>query len=164
MTKRFEDFIPFILSHETVFKKGHYGNYANAIAENDPNDPGGVTKFGIDFGEHKGRPWNLTADQIRNLTVDGATHLYWLHWVKDSIETMAPKVGECFFNVATMSGVEQAKLCLSRASTPEMYLQDYLGVLDKIVRRRPASAQYIKGWKTRIHDLAKTLAIALSNP
>ena len=160
MTKRFEIFIPFILTHETVFQKGHYGDYQYAVAENDPDDPGGVTKFGIDLGEHKNRPWNMTAEMIRRLTLEGARHIYWLHWLKDGIEEMPPKLGEGFFNTATMSGRGQAKLCLSRAhNDPAAYLRDYLCVLDKIVARRPSSSKYINGWKKRIFDLSKHLSL-----
>jgi lysozyme family protein len=35
-----------------VFKDGHDGDFAFAIAERDPDDPGGLTKFGIDQRSH----------------------------------------------------------------------------------------------------------------
>lgn len=161
MTRRFETFIPFILKHETVFQKGHYGDYQYAVAENDPDDPGGVTKFGIDFRAHAKRPWNMTADMIRKLSVEGATHIYWLHWVKDGIEEMPAKLGECFFNTAVMSGPSQAKLCLSRSHDAASFLEDYLVVLDKIVARRPRSEKFIRGWRNRIHNLAKFLSVEI---
>ncbi|MDZ4287813.1 MAG: hypothetical protein U0984_07635, partial [Prosthecobacter sp.] len=49
---RFLNAVTFVLDHETVFKRGHHGDYAQAIAENVSGDPGGVTKFGIDQRSH----------------------------------------------------------------------------------------------------------------
>lgn len=159
MTSRFNRFIPFILKHETAYLKGHYGDYNYARAEHDPNDPGGTTKFGIDLGEHRNKPWNLTESQIENLTYDQAVHLYWMHWCFDKIELMPPKYGECYFNCATMSGRGQADLIKARQSTAEGFLKDELNVFDKIVAHRPASKEYLTGWKARIYDEAKFLQL-----
>jgi hypothetical protein len=43
-----------------------FDRQGRVIAEEDPDDPGGVTKYGIDKSAHP----NLTADQIRNMTED----------------------------------------------------------------------------------------------
>jgi Glycosyl hydrolase 108 len=157
MTPRFNKFLPFILSHETEFKSGHYGDYNFAVAEDDPDDPGGTTKFGVDYGEHKNRPFNMTEDHIRNLTLEGARHIYWQHWCLDKIELLPSLIGECYFNCATMSGVPQANLILNRTHTAEEYIKDYLNVFDKIIARRPAAAKYRKGWRARLLDLSKFL-------
>lgn len=151
-----------MLKHETVFVKGHYGDYSFARAERDPNDPGGTTKFGIDYGEHKESPWHLTEEQIVNLTYDQAVQIYWKHWCMDRIELMSPKLGECYFNCATMSGRKQANRCLQRSTNdPVLYLKDELNVFDLIVQHRPASKEYLSGWKARIYDEAKFLNLEL---
>ena len=161
MTPRFNNFVPFVIKHEVVFKKGHYGDYNYVLCEHDPNDPGGTTKYGIDYGEHKESPWKMTEKTIENLTLDDATQVYWRHWCFDRAELMPPQIGECFFNCATMSGRNQAQLILNRTKTAKEFLQDELNVFYKIVQRRPASSVYLSGWKARIYDLAKFLDIDL---
>ena len=159
MTSRFNSFIPFILKHETEFEKGHEGDWNHVRTEHDPNDPGGTTRFGLDYGEHKHAPWNLTEAQIDGLTYDDAVHIYWKHWCYDRIELMPPNLGEVFFNCATMSGRGEAALILARSKTPEAFLKDELHVFDLIVQHRPASEEYIHGWKARIFDEAKFLGL-----
>lgn len=159
MTTRFNTFIPFILIHETEFEKGHHGDYKYARVERDPNDPGGTTKFGLDYGEHKEAPWNMTEQQIADLDYDGAIRLYWKHWCYDRIELMLPKYGEIYFNCATMSGRGQADLIRKRQKTSEGFLKDEIHVFDLIVAHRPASHEYVSGWKARIYDEAKFLKL-----
>lgn len=162
MSPRFEAFIPFILTHETAYSRGHYGDDRFVVTERDPNDPGGTTRYGIDFGEHQHAPWNLTEAQIDRLTKQQAVDLYWRHWQIDGCEEMPAKIGECFFNCATMSGRGQAKLILERTTTPEAFLKDELHVFDLIVKRRPASNEYLTGWRNRIFDEAQFLKISLT--
>ena len=157
MTSRFNTFIPFILNHETEFQKGHYGDWKFVRTERDPNDPGGTTRFGLDYGEHKEAPWNMTEDQIDKLTYDEAVHIYWKHWCFDRVELMLPKYGEVYFNCATMSGRAQANRIRVRQKDPESFLKDELNVFDLIVAHRPASKEYLSGWKARIYDEAKFL-------
>src|SRR5947199_7199587 len=66
--QRFEGFLKgFTFKWECVFDR-----QGRVIAEEDPDDPGGVTKYGIDKSAHP----NLTADQIRNMTEDEAVQIY----------------------------------------------------------------------------------------
>jgi hypothetical protein len=160
VTYRFNQFIPFILKHETEFEKGHYGDYAFARTEHDPNDPGGTTKFGLDYGEHRYAPWNMTEKQIEDLTYDQAVNIFWKHWCFDRIELMPPKLGEIYFNCATMSGRKQADLIRIRVKDdPRVFLKDELHVFDLIVQHRPAAKEYLSGWKARIYDEAKFLGL-----
>ena len=162
MTPRFKAFVPFIIKHEVVFQKGHYGDYNFVLTEHDPDDPGGTTRFGIDYGEHREKPWSMTQDQISRLTLQEAQEIYFRHWVRNGCEEMPQSVGEAFMNCATMSGVSQAKLILQRHSDAKGFLIDELGVFDKIVQRRPTSAKYLSGWKARIYDLGKFLGIDIT--
>ena len=161
MTPRFLAFIPFIISHEVVFRRGHFGDYNFVVTERDKNDPGGTTRFGIDFGEHQHAPWNMTEDQIDKLTLPEAQEIYFKHWQIDGCEGMPPKMGELVFNCATMSGLLQARKILAREPSPGGFARDELRVFDLIVQRRPASREYLKGWKDRIYDEVKFLNIPL---
>ena len=62
--ERFEAMIDFVLQWEVV--KDRQGN---VIAEDDPDDPGGLTKYGIDQRSHP----NV---DIRNLTEEEAKDIY----------------------------------------------------------------------------------------
>lgn len=162
MTPRFNAFIPFILKHETAYKKGHWGDDRYVKTERDPNDPGGTTRYGIDLGEHQEKPWNLTEHDIDTLTRDAAIQLYWRHWQLDGIEKLPAVVGECYFNCATMSGRSQADLILHRTRGAKQYMEDEIQVFHKIVNRRPASKIYLDGWVNRIVDEARFFGISIT--
>ena len=159
MNTRFLHFVPFIIKHEVVFKKGHYGDYNFVLTEHDPNDPGGTTRFGIDYGEHKERPWSMSQQDIDRLTLPEAQEIYWKHWQIDNCDRMPGGLGEAVINCATMSGLPEAKQILSRQNTIEGFLKDELSVFDAIVRRRPKAQEYLSGWKSRIYDEAKFLGV-----
>jgi len=161
MTPRFKAFVPFIIGHEVAYQKGHYGDEKHVLTEHDPDDPGGTTRYGIDYGEHKEKPWNMTQQQIDRLTLQDAQELYFRHWTRNGCEQMPEKLGEAFMNCATMSGKGQAKLILARQPDVKGYLLDAIAVFDKIVARRPTSAKYLSGWKARIYDLANFLKVAI---
>jgi lysozyme family protein len=96
---RFDTFIGFVLEHETVFMKGHYGDYAYAIAEQEKNDPGGLTKFGIDQRSHKDV-------DIRKLTLAGAKGIYLRsYWGPSHAEALPDKVGEAVFDAGVNCGI-----------------------------------------------------------
>jgi lysozyme family protein len=162
MTNRFKAFVPFIITHETAFQKGHYGDYKYVRTERDKNDPGGCTRFGIDFGEHRHAPWNMTEDQIDKLTLGQAIDIYSRHWEIDKCENMPPGIGECVFNCATMSGLQQAILIASRTHGAGEFMKDENRVFDLIAKKRPAAEEYVAGWKNRITDLSKWLKVPIS--
>jgi glycosyl hydrolase family 108 len=66
--ERFERFLKgFTFNWECVSDR-----QGQVIAEEDPDDPGGVTKYGIDKSAHP----NLSVAQIRNMTEDEAMEIY----------------------------------------------------------------------------------------
>ena len=76
---------------------------------------------------------------------------------------MPPKYGEVYFNCATMSGRGQANLIRKRQTTADGFLKDELHVFDLIVQHRPASHEYLSGWKNRIYDEAQFLGLDISH-
>jgi len=86
---RFLSFIPFIFTWE--------GGY-----DNDPNDPGGETKFGIDKRSHP-------EEDIKNLTKDRAAEIYYeSYWVKFQCEYLPKYVGEVVMNISVNAGPARA--------------------------------------------------------
>lgn len=65
----FERALAFVLDHECVYKKGHWGDMDYVTSENEENDPGGLTKYGIDQRSHPDV-------DIENLTLEQAADIY----------------------------------------------------------------------------------------
>jgi lysozyme family protein len=96
MNDRFDWIIKFTLDAE--------GGY-----DNDPDDPGGETNFGIDKRSHP----NV---DIKNLTVEGAKEIYKEeYWVKNNCWLYAAPLGEVYFDCCVNTGAKQANKFLQRA-------------------------------------------------
>jgi hypothetical protein len=161
MTPRFKSFLPFIFQHECVFAKGHWGDYKYVIAEEVEGDRGGVTKWGCDLREFGEKPFNLTADDIRNLDMQGATNLYWANWVRFHVEDKPYPLGEVWFNCKVVSGAGQANKILHRTNGAKAFILDQKQVNALIVERHPSDQKFINGWNKRLDELASFVHISL---
>jgi len=160
MTQRFSNFLPFIFQHECEFAKGHYGDYNYVIAEEVAGDDGGVTKWGCDYREFSEKPFSLTKDDIRNLTREGATKLYWYNWDKYHVDQMPEKVGEVWFNCKVVSGANQAyKILYRTGNNAAKFIADQKRVNSMIVEAHPNDQKFLAGWNNRLDDLEKYLHI-----
>jgi len=140
---RFEKFLPFIYRWECVTdRKG------NVIAENDPDDPGGVTKYGIDKASHPGV-------DVRNLTEPQARAIYANEWRASGAEMMADDLGECYFNACVNCGTGRAKKLLVGATTAAQYLDNQEAFYRRLAASRTTLAKFLKGWLNRTRDLRK---------
>jgi lysozyme family protein len=160
MTPRFKLFLPFIFEHECVFARGHYGDYAYVVPEEVDGDAGGVTKWGCDFREFSEKPFFLTKDDIRHLSKEKATDLYWRNWERYKVESMAYPLGEVWFNCKVVSGTKQANLILDRThNSAAEFIQDQRRVNSLIVKAHPEDARFLNGWNNRLSDLSKFVGI-----
>jgi hypothetical protein len=162
MTPRFKELLPFLFEHECVFAKGHWGDYKYVIAEEVKGDRGGVTKWGCDIREFGEKPFNLTADDIRNLDMQGATNLYWANWIRFHVEDMAYPLGEVWFNCKVVSGDGQANKILHRTNGAKEFILDQKRVNRLIVQNHPSDEKFINGWNARLDDLAKFVHISIA--
>lgn len=95
-TPRFDAFMPFIFEWE--------GGY-----DNDPDDPGGETKYGIDKRSHPN-------EDIKNLTKARASEIYFDSYWSDSLcDAMPALVGEVVMNIAVNAGPARAAKWLQAA-------------------------------------------------
>lgn len=180
MTSRFLAFLPFVLAHETTFARNHDGDYAYAIAEHDPDDPGGTTKFGIDQRSHPDV-------DIEHLTLDRARQIYdRAYWGPSQAEVLPKGVGEVTFDSAVNCGTGKAVTWLQEVLAD---MGHYHGAIDarigpltvaaaaaveppqlvaallakrrhyyeRLAATRPAMRKYLRGWINRIEDLAKVV-------
>src|SRR6185312_3562427 len=136
MTKRFLNFIPFVLDHEG-------GEY-----ENDPDDPGGATRWGIDSRSHP----NV---DIKNLTKEEATEIYYdSYWEPNDCEDMPPELGESHFDACVNCGARRANKFLKAAGSNVLNYNDERDAFyHRLVKARPRSRKYLRGWLNRTHDL-----------
>jgi lysozyme family protein len=136
MTSRFNSFIGFIFEWEgTTF-------------ENDPSDPGGATKYGIDQRSHPGV-------DIKNLTREGAEAIYFEEWTVEKIESMPEGLGEVYFNACVNCGQGRANKLLALSSDAKGFLDQQDAFYRRLVEARPNSLKFLKGWLNRTAALRR---------
>ena len=118
---------------------------------NDPDDPGGETKFGISKRSHPGL-------DIKNLTEEKAKEIYRAeYWGTSGADTAEWPLCLAIFDSAVNCGVSRAKKwnagsgggkgkAIYVLEQRERYYQD-------LIRKRPVMKKYFRGWMARINDL-----------
>ena len=147
--------------------------WEGVVYENDPDDPGGATKFGIDQRSHP-------KENIRNLTRERAAEIYWEeYWTRCHAHELPSGVGEVLANIAVNAGHGRASkwlqaivgvtvdgkigpltLAAAKAESP-IELSAALLASTELHYRSIAKgklAKYLKGWLNRNNDLRKFIA------
>lgn len=181
ITERFKNAIEWLLPHEAVFQRGHYGDYNFVIAECVPGDRGGVTKFGVDQNSHPDV-------NIRALTFSQAVMIY-LHsyWLPSRAESYPAGYGEVIFDirvnggngpkllqsglaaigqdVGAIDGVVGPKTKLAMAAAGKdglkAFLQQREARYHRLAEENHSDKQFLEGWLNRNHDLAKFVGVTL---
>jgi lysozyme family protein len=181
--ERFEQFLKeFTFKWECVFDK-----QGRVIAENDPDDPGGVTKYGIDRSAHQ----NLSADDIRNLTEDQAVEIYFTgEWPNSHANQLASPLGEIAFDMTILDGRGRAiralqsacgltgtavdggwgpntlKVATEAAEDSDRLMRAADRMLDwraaryhNLVEDNPKLGKFLKGWLNRTNALREYLKV-----
>ena len=142
MTQRFLEFIPFIFKWE--------GGY-----ENDPDDPGGETNYGIDKRSH-------SDVDIKHLTQEQATEIYLReYWVRYGCEWYEQPLGEVFFNACVNCGPGRAHAIFQATPAPHTasaFLDEQEAFYRRLAAARPALGKFLKGWLNRTADLRRFIA------
>lgn len=149
--------------------------------ENDPDDPGGATKFGIDKRSHPSL-------NIKNLTAEQATEIYWdEYWVRWKCDDFPFPMNWVWFDTCVNCGIGRSLKCLpsgygltrtlayssnpdarkhkaewvgkAKATSPSAFLDQRDAFYRRLAESRPSSQKYLKGWLNRTEDLRKTLHI-----
>jgi len=152
---RFDKIIGFTLEHEVV--KNSRGE---VIAEHDPADPGGTTKFGIDKASHP-------RVDVENLTEEDAKKIYFdENWVGTgrAIRVLQKAVGvdvDGGLGKQTRDGVDAVNSDDTKRRTAldrmiDLREQRYHDLVDS----NPKLGRFLKGWLNRSEDLRKFLDIA----
>ena len=119
--------------------------------ENDPDDPGGATKFGIDQRSHK-------KENIRDLTAQRAMEIYWdEYWIKNHCDQYQPPMDWILFNCCiTCGGARGAEFLKTSGANPRQFLDEQQAVYVDLADRRVKSRKYLRGWIKRLDDLASS--------
>jgi len=171
----FQKALDFVLRWETVFEKGHHGDYDFAIAENDPDDPGGITKFGLDARTHGPEVARLTVEEAGDIY----SSYYWLDFGCDVLpwpvnlvafdSTVNVGKGQTtrFFQRLAGSAVDGAWGPNTSAAVGEWIVDVGAEVAalsivharedfyKDLAQRKPAMAKFLRGWLNRTQDLKK---------
>ena len=171
----FDRAIKFIIESETVYTKGKYGDLNFAISENDPDDNGGLTKFGVDQRSHPN-------EDIENLTYERAVEIYKEeYWDKAHCDDMEWPLNIVQIDGAVNCGIGQQNKFLQRVcatkddggygpNTKKAMLnavadrgaqQVALQIIDqrkkfykKLVEKDPVNQKFINGWLNRLDKLS----------
>jgi hypothetical protein len=121
--------------------------------ENDPDDPGGATKYGIDQRSHPDV-------DIKNLTADRAVDIYWSEWIKYAADSLPYPLDWVFFDCCVNCGVGRANEFLNASGRDPAKFQDLRRQFYvNLAARRPTSQKFLKGWMARVDDLSKRAGI-----
>ena len=120
--------------------------------ENDPDDPGGETKYGISKRA-------FPNEDIANLTLDRAKELYHLeYWTRIGGNYLPDKMDIVVFDTAVNCGVGKAVQFLQVAKSPADYLFERLAHYSRIVGKNSKLSKFIRGWMNRVVALWKTIS------
>lgn len=142
----FEESVKHVLSHE--------GGYVN-----DPDDPGGETKYGISKRAYP----NL---DIANLTREDAKAIYKRdYWDAIGADNLPASVRYAAFDTAVNMGVGAAKKLLRESGND---LTEFTRLrrarYDSIIASKPSSEKYRKGWMNRVDDVTRISAQMAAAP
>jgi lysozyme family protein len=176
----FQEIMQFTFKWEIVRDRN-----GRVVAEHDPNDPGGVTKYGIDKSAHP----NLSVSDIENLTQAQAVAIYRQENWQDTHAVQLPKrFAQVVFDMSVLDGTSRAIRALQRAvgagvdgdagpltiaaanqaagtaARQNAALDTMLDLREQryrdLVVARPNLRRYLNGWLNRSHDLRALVGIA----
>lgn len=134
MDENFQKAVEFVLKHE--------GGYVC-----DPFDPGGETNWGISKRAHP----NV---DIKNLTREGAIAIYKVaYWDKMKCNDHPWPIDAILFDTAVNQGPSFAATLAVNGVKAADLLFARIRRYSEIVKKRPASAKFLRGWINRIIDL-----------
>lgn len=136
----FKKSLQFVLKHE--------GGYVN-----DPNDPGGETRWGISKRAYP----NV---DIANLDPDTAGNIYYNdYWLKAGCETLSFPFSGVVFDTAVNCGVSRASGWVGDYPDPKSYIENRKQYYIKLINKNDRMMKYLKGWLARLSDLSKFVAV-----
>lgn len=139
MTKRFLAMFPYLWEVE------------GTSYENDKDDPGGETRWGIDKRSHP-------HEDIKHLSEARAKEIYWKeYWQRNSCGSLPHPLGEAFFDTCVNAGRGRADKLLAITRDAAKFIDEKDAFYRRLAAKRPASKKYLRGWLNRNNLLRKQL-------
>lgn len=143
-----------ILNSQNDLKKGltfvlkWEGGYVN-----DPNDPGGETKWGITKRDYPD-------EDIPNLSRERALEIYANdYWLAAGCDTIPFPYNVAVFDTAVNCGVSRAVGWYQQVKGVDMFLAYRKQYYTELVNKNPTMVRYARGWWGRLADLQKYVEI-----
>lgn len=132
--------------------KWEVGSAPNGGYTNDPDDPGGETKFGIAKRYHPN-------EDIKNLTEERAAYLYWYeYWLPSNANSLEYPLCTLIFDTAINCGVARAKqFWTTNPLDVDSFLSNRTMFYVQKIKETPRKQKYLGGWMARINDLKKLI-------
>lgn len=132
----------------------------------DKDDPGGRTNYGVtqatfwaDCDRRK-----VPRRDVFTITMAEVGAIYLArYWTPCGAPWLTWALCLLVFDAAVNHGVARAREFLTHADTPERYLDCRVAFYHALVRRRPQSQKYLKGWLARAEVLRKIACPATSS-
>jgi hypothetical protein len=124
---------------------------------NDPDDPGGETRYGIDKRSHP-------KEDIKNMTAARASQIYWdEYYEKYRCGNLPEPMDWILFNACVNCGWGRAsKLLIESKGSPAGFLKAQADFYRRLAAARPKSKKFLKGWLNRTNDLAKVTGLDIT--
>lgn len=118
--------------------------------ENDPDDSGGPTKYGIDSRSHPGV-------DIRSLNEQSARAIYEKEWDDSPAALLGDDLGFVYFDSAVNCGRWEALKWLHRNFDCAAYLNAREQYYRNLCEEKPVFKKYLHGWLNRTEALRKAI-------
>lgn len=118
----------------------------NGSPHNDPDDPGGSTRWGISQRYHQ------DVDVLR-LTREQAIEIYRREYWNPNCQELPWPISALHFDTCVNPGVAHARRFLEVAKSPADYSMRRVAWYVRNVRGHPEKGKYLKGWVNRCVDL-----------
>jgi hypothetical protein len=128
---------------------------------NNPNDPGGCTKFGISYSNNKPELNALgirTGPEIINLTEEQAKCIYINKYWNPVASGLQYPMNWVYFNAAVNNGPANAQKFYSHSNgNYEEFISVQRKFYENIVKNNPSQSIFLKGWLNRLNSLESAI-------
>ena len=122
--------------------------WEGAGLENDPDDPGGETRYGIDKSSHPGV-------DIKNLTEGQARAIYSQEWATSPASSLGADLGFVYFDTEVNCGRGAARVFAQGNADCATLLNRRDAYYRQLAQDHPRLIKFLHGWLNRTADLRK---------
>jgi hypothetical protein len=122
--------------------------WEGSTLENDPDDGGGLTRYGIDQRSHPGV-------DIRNMSEGQARAIYAKEWAASAASSLPADLGFVYFDTEVNCGAGAARVFAQGKVDCTTYLQRRDSNYRQLCEDHPRLNKFLHGWLNRTADLRR---------